>query len=165
MFAPGQNRSMRGHAMMTGAQLLEYAWSVASALGGVERCQPFGPEYEVFKVGGKIFLMTTVVRGTPIVTLKCEPEHALALREEFETITAGYHMNKRHWTSLAAGQGVTRALTEELVKNAYLLVVDGLPRDRRPGAAQSARLSPSEPSQGKSQVLVNHAVLPPSTQT
>jgi predicted DNA-binding protein (MmcQ/YjbR family) len=114
------------------------AWSVAQALAGAERCQPFGPEYEVFKVGGKIFMMTTVVRGTPIVTLKCEPEHAMALREEFATITAGYHMNKRHWTSLAAGEGVTQALIGELVENAYLLVVDGLPRDRRPGSVPHA---------------------------
>jgi predicted DNA-binding protein (MmcQ/YjbR family) len=114
------------------------AWSVAQALAGAERCQPFGPEYEVFKVGGKIFMMTTVVRGTPIVTLKCEPEHAMALREEFATITAGCHMNKRHWTSLAAGEGVTQALIGELVENAYLLVVDGLPRDRRPGSVPHA---------------------------
>jgi predicted DNA-binding protein (MmcQ/YjbR family) len=114
------------------------AWSVAEDLAGAERCQPFGPEYEVFKVGGKIFMMTTVVRGAPIVTLKCEPEHAMALREEFATITAGYHMNKRHWTSLAAGEGVTQPLIEELVENAYLLVVDGLPRDRRPGSVPNA---------------------------
>jgi predicted DNA-binding protein (MmcQ/YjbR family) len=155
---------MRGHGMMTGAQLIECAWSVASALAGAQRCQPFGPEYEVFKVGGKIFMMTTVVRGTPIVTLKCEPEHAVALREEFATVTSGYHMNKRHWTSLAAGRGVTKALIEELVENAYLLVVDGLPRDRRPGSLQSSHRT-SESSQGKSRELVNDAVLPPCAET
>ena len=66
-----------------------------------------------------------------MVTFKCEPEHAVALREEFPTITAGYHMNKRHWTSISAGPGVTQALIEELVDNAYLLVLDGLPRERR----------------------------------
>jgi predicted DNA-binding protein (MmcQ/YjbR family) len=126
-------------AKVTGViDVVSGAWSVAQALAGAERCQPFGPEYEVFKVGGKIFMMTTVVRGTPIVTFKCEPEHALALREEFATITAGYHMNKRHWTSLAAGEGVTPALIGELVENAYLLVVDGLPRARRPGSVPHA---------------------------
>lgn len=117
---------------MTQSELESCAWSFAQALADVEQCQPFGPEFEVFKVGGKVFMMTTVRRGTPIVTLKCEPEHAVALREEFPTITAGYHMNKRHWTSLAAGPGVTQALIEELVDNAYLLVVDGLPHARRP---------------------------------
>ena len=146
---------------LTGLDLHRLAWAAALALSGAEQSQPFGPEYEVFKVGGKVFMMTTVRRGTPIVTLKCEPEHALALREEFATITPGYHMNKRHWTSLTAGHGVTPALIEELVENAYLLVVDGLPRDRRPLSARR----PSEPSQGTSEVLVNHAVLPPSTET
>ena len=62
--------------------------------------------------------MTTVVRGTPIITLKCEPEHALALGQECGTITAGYHMNKRHWTSVAAGLGVSSQLVEGLVRNA-----------------------------------------------
>jgi predicted DNA-binding protein (MmcQ/YjbR family) len=47
-------------------------------------------------------------------------------------------MNKRHWTSPAAGEGVTQTLIEELVENAYLLAVDGLPRDRRPGAVPNA---------------------------
>ncbi len=117
--------------MVSGHELERLAWSVALALPGVEQCQPFGPEYEVFKVGGKVFMMTTVLRGTPIVTLKCEPEYGLALRQEFDTITAGYHMNKRHWTSVAAGPGVSHALVEELVENAYLLVVDRLPRDKR----------------------------------
>jgi len=50
----------------------------------------------------------------------------------------GYHMNKRHWTSLAAREGVTQALIGELVENAYLLVVDGLPRDRRLGSVPHA---------------------------
>jgi predicted DNA-binding protein (MmcQ/YjbR family) len=121
-----------GPGQLTGLDLHELAWSVALSLPGVEQSQPFGPDYEVFKVGGKVFVMTTVVRGTPVVTLKCEPEHGLALRQEFETITPGYHMNKRHWTSVAAGPGVGRRLVDELVENAYLLVVDGLPRDQRP---------------------------------
>jgi predicted DNA-binding protein (MmcQ/YjbR family) len=85
----------------------------------------------VFKVGGKVFMMTTDVRGTPVVTLKCEPEYGLALQQEFETITPGYHMNKRHWTSVAAGEGVSGTLVEELVENAYLLVVERLPRAKR----------------------------------
>jgi predicted DNA-binding protein (MmcQ/YjbR family) len=119
--------------VVSSVELEQFAGSVAVSLPGVEQSQAFGPQYEVFKVGGKVFMMTTVVRRTPIVTLKCEPEHGLALRQEFETITAGYHMNKRHWTSVAAGPGVTRTLVAELVENAYLLVVDRLPRDLRAG--------------------------------
>ncbi|MUN63729.1 MmcQ/YjbR family DNA-binding protein [Kocuria sediminis] len=105
---------------------------VAAGLPAVSRTCPFGPEHDVFKVAGKIFLMATEATGEPIVTLKCEPPHAAALRQEFPTITPGYHMNKQHWISLAAGPGVTRDLVAELVLNAYELVVDGLPRAERP---------------------------------
>ncbi|RNM12231.1 MmcQ/YjbR family DNA-binding protein [Nocardioides pocheonensis] len=131
---------------MTGADLHWFAWSVALDLPGVAQSRPFGPDYEVFKVGGKVFVMTTVVRGTPIVTLKCEPEHAVALRQQFGTITAGYHMNKRHWTSVAAGAGVSRGLVEELVRNAYLLVVDRLPRAKRPDLPSARNLHESSPT-------------------
>jgi predicted DNA-binding protein (MmcQ/YjbR family) len=128
-----------------GLELQQVAWSAALALPGAAHSQPFGSEYDVFKVGGKIFMMTTDVRGTPIVTLKCEPEHGFALQQEFGTITAGYHMNKRHWTSLAAGPGVSRTLVEELVENAYLLVVDGLPREKRAGLLHT----PDRPTVGR----------------
>jgi predicted DNA-binding protein (MmcQ/YjbR family) len=106
------------------AELEPVTWSVALALPGVEQSRPFGTAFEVFKVGGKVFAMTTVLRSTPIVTLKCEPEHGLALQQEFGTVTPGYHMNKRHWTSIAPGPGISRELLEELVVNAYQLVAD-----------------------------------------
>jgi predicted DNA-binding protein (MmcQ/YjbR family) len=92
------------------------------------RGQPFGPEYEVFKVAGKVFVMTTEVPGVAVATLKCEPDYAAALRQEYPSVTVGYHMNKRHWISLAPGPGVSVELVEELVSNSYLLVVAGLPR-------------------------------------
>ena len=114
-----------------GTQLHKLAWHAALALAGAVQSNPFGPDYEVFKVSGKVFMMTTEVRGTPIVTLKCGPEEGLALREEIATVTAGYHMNKRHWISVGAGPKVTERLLEELVENAYLLVVDKLTRAER----------------------------------
>ncbi|MGQ1840096.1 MmcQ/YjbR family DNA-binding protein [Kocuria turfanensis] len=117
---------------MDGTQLQQVAMQVAAGLPAVSRTYPFGPEHDVFKVAGKVFLMTTEAPGEPIVTLKCEPPHAAALRQEFPTITPGYHMNKQHWISLAAGPGISRDLVAELVRNAYELVVDGLPRAERP---------------------------------
>ncbi|MGQ1797297.1 MmcQ/YjbR family DNA-binding protein [Kocuria oceani] len=117
---------------MDGTQLQQLAMQVAAGLPAVSRTHPFGPEHDVFKVVGKIFLMATEAPGAPIVTLKCEPPHAAALRQEFPTITPGYHMNKQHWISLAAGPGITRDLVAELVLNAYELVVEGLPRAQRP---------------------------------
>jgi predicted DNA-binding protein (MmcQ/YjbR family) len=83
------------------AELLERAaWSRALSLVGAVRCEPFGPGYDVCKVSGKVFMLTTDLPGRFVVTLKCEREHALALKEEFPTITPGHHMNKRHWCRL-----------------------------------------------------------------
>ncbi|MEB2528623.1 MmcQ/YjbR family DNA-binding protein [Kocuria rosea] len=117
---------------MDGTRLQQIAMEAAAGLPAVTHTCPFGPDHEVFKVVGRIFLMTTEAPGKPIVTLKCEPPHAMALRQEFPTITPGYHMNKQHWISLAAGPGITPDLVEELVLNAYELVVEGLPRAKRP---------------------------------
>ncbi|HWV79177.1 MAG TPA: MmcQ/YjbR family DNA-binding protein [Isoptericola sp.] len=114
------------------AQHQDVAAAVALALPGVTRTWPFGPEHDVFKVQGKVFCMTTDVTGIPLVTLKCAPDDGEALRQELDTVTAGYHMNKRHWISLAAGPGITPDLVEELVLDAYALVVAALPRPLRP---------------------------------
>jgi predicted DNA-binding protein (MmcQ/YjbR family) len=117
--------------LISGIELQRLAWDAALALPGVFQGQPFGPDYDVFKVGGKVFMMTTEVRGIPIVTLKCEPGYALALRQQFPTITAGYHMNKKHWTSVAAGTGISEHLVRGLVEDAYELVVTRLPKHKR----------------------------------
>lgn len=117
---------------MDGTALQHVAMETASGLRAVTRTYPFGPEHDVFKVAGKIFLLVTELRGTPIVTLKCEPPEAQALRQGFESITPGYHMNKQHWISVAAGPGITAELIDELVRNAYELVVEAMPESRRP---------------------------------
>ncbi len=104
----------------------------AAELPGVTHEHPFGPEWEVFKVSGRVFLLVTDVPGEPVAVLKCDPEDALALRGEHAGITPGYHMNKRHWITVHAGRDVSGDLVEELVRESYLLVRAGLPRDRRP---------------------------------
>lgn len=111
--------------------LVRAAWRAALVLDGVSRGHPFGPEYDVAKVGGKVFMMSTEVPGRPVVTLKCEPEYASALRGAHPSIVHGYHMNKRHWISIAAGPDVTDGLVEDLVLGAYHLVRSSLPRELR----------------------------------
>ena len=98
---------------------------------GVTEETPFGPETLVFKVGGKVFALTDIDTFGSI-NLKCDPERAQELREQHDYVLPGYHMNKQHWISLAAGPGITPDLVEELVLNAYELVVEGLPRAKRP---------------------------------
>lgn len=91
---------------------------------------PFGPEASVFKVAGKMFALSAL-DGRPLtVNLKCEPENAVRLRTEHPAITPGYHMNKRHWNTLAVADLPAR-LVKELIEDSYDLVVAGLPRAER----------------------------------
>jgi predicted DNA-binding protein (MmcQ/YjbR family) len=86
----------------------------------------------VFKAKKKDFAMTTEVPSDKIVTLKCDPERSTILREVYDTVTPGYHMNKRQWISIAANPGITQELVTELVTDAYQLVVATLPKRDRP---------------------------------
>lgn len=104
----------------------------AHELPGAVLEHPFGPEWDVFKVRGKVFMLLTEVTGEPIVTLKASPEDGEALRRQYADITPGYHMNKRHWITLRPGGELEAGLLQELVTESYLLVVEKLPRAQRP---------------------------------
>lgn len=93
---------------------------------------PFGPDHEVFKVCGKVFLLMTELSGVPVATLKADPADAELLRGAHEDITPGYHMNKRHWVTVRPGGPVDESLLRGLVTESYLLVVQRLPRDQQP---------------------------------
>jgi predicted DNA-binding protein (MmcQ/YjbR family) len=125
---------------------------------GARQVQPFGPQFEVFKVLHKVLMMSTTVRDEPIVTLKCEPELGAALRHEHPTISPGYHMNKRHWISLAPGPGVSGELVSELVSNAYLLVSDALTRQQRAELRREPPADAAGYAQGRS--LEREACIP-----
>jgi predicted DNA-binding protein (MmcQ/YjbR family) len=96
------------------------------------RLDPFVPGWEAFKVHDKWFMLLTEVPGQPVVVLKADPSDAAALREAHADITPGYHMNKKHWITLAAGDSIDQNLVEELVTDSYRLVVGNLPKRRRP---------------------------------
>lgn len=117
---------------MDGDSLQGIARARAAELPAAESTRPFGPEYEVFKVVGKMFLLLTEVRGELVVVLKAAPRDSEALRQAHRDITPGYHMNKRHWITLEPGGELGAELIRELVTESYLLVVEGLPRARRP---------------------------------
>lgn len=117
---------------MEGEQLQDAAREVAEELPTASISYPFGPDYEVFKVKGKVFMLLTDVPGDPIVIIKADPEESKALRESYEDITPGYHMNKTHWITLNPGGTIDQKLVQELVTDSYRLVVAGLPRARRP---------------------------------
>jgi predicted DNA-binding protein (MmcQ/YjbR family) len=115
-----------------GEALQDRARRRAEELPGAGVEHPFGPEWDVYKVREKVFMLVTAVTGEPIVILKADPEDAAALRREHEDITPGYHMDKKHWITLRPGGSMQASLVEELVTDSYLLVVEKLPRARRP---------------------------------
>lgn len=130
---------------MNGDELHGFARSRALELPGTSAGWPFGPNHEVMKVRERVFLMLTIVpaassgygvddtqRGQPVITLKAEPEDGEALRRQHPSIAPGYHMNKRHWVSVATGASIDADLVRELVTDSYRLVVESLPRRARP---------------------------------
>jgi len=101
------------------------------ALPGVEETTPFGPEVLVYKVAGKMFALAIPEDEPPRVNLKCDPERALELRDRYEDIIPGYHMNKKHWNTLLLGGRLPTALVRELIQHSYDLVVGSLPKKAR----------------------------------
>ncbi|MDA0566671.1 MmcQ/YjbR family DNA-binding protein [Streptomonospora sp. S1-112] len=124
---------------MDGETLHDTARRRAEALPEARLEYPFGPDWDVFKVGGKVFLLVVEVRGERVAILKAAPLDAEALRTAHADITPGYHMNKRHWITLSPGGSIDAALVEELVTDSYRLVVAGLPRARRPALPDELR--------------------------
>jgi predicted DNA-binding protein (MmcQ/YjbR family) len=89
---------------------------------------PFDEFTLAFRVAGKIFLLCGL-DGVPLsINLKCDPERAIALRAEYESIIPGYHMNKKHWNTVILEEELSDALIIELINHSYELVVNSLPK-------------------------------------
>ncbi len=98
---------------------------------GAEAGHPFGPGALVVKVMGKIFAIIAEDADPPSVSLKCDPELAPVLREAYEAVTPGYHLNKRHWNTVTLDGTVPDAQVRDWIDDSYDLVVAGLPRTTR----------------------------------
>jgi predicted DNA-binding protein (MmcQ/YjbR family) len=92
---------------------------------------PFGPEARVFKVKNKVFAILSEFKGAPSVNLKCEPEEAMALRDIFESVIPGYHMNKKHWNTVILDREIPEGEIERMMDRSYGLIVKGLTRAER----------------------------------
>jgi len=92
---------------------------------------PFNETTLVFKVLGKMFALAGLEHHPPTVNLKCDPERAIALREEYDgRIISGFHMNKKHWNTIEI-LSMPRGLLKELIDHSYNLVVQGMPKKLR----------------------------------
>ncbi len=100
-------------------------------LNGAVEDFPFSPEVSVFKVGGKIFAICPLDESPLRVSLKCEPELAVQLREAHQSVTPGYHLNKRHWNTVTLDGSLPERMVRDMIEDSYDLVVAGLPRRER----------------------------------
>jgi predicted DNA-binding protein (MmcQ/YjbR family) len=92
---------------------------------------PFGDDAAVFKVVGKMFALVSLGPSPGSVSLKCDPDVAVGLRGQYPAITAGYHLNKRHWNTVTLDGSVPDEELIELIDYSYELVVAGLTRTER----------------------------------
>lgn len=101
----------------------------------VTECFPFDQDTLVFKVADKMFTATSLAKwekGDKSVNLKCDPEKAISLREKYESIIPGYHMNKKHWNTVDIDNGeLPESLIKQLIDHSYELVVKSLTKKRQ----------------------------------
>lgn len=96
-------------------------------LPGVTEEFPFGEETLVYKVMGKMFTLTSL-DSFESINLKCDPEIAVELRERYDGVSPGYHMNKKHWNTVDVHAGISDKLIYQWIRDSYDLVVDSLPK-------------------------------------
>ncbi len=107
---------------------LEQIRNYCIAKPGVTEELPFGPDTLVFKVMGKIFAITGI-EDFEFINLKCDPDRAIELREQYDSIKPGYHMNKKLWNSVYPETG--EKLILELIDHSYDLIVESLPKGKQ----------------------------------
>ncbi len=99
-------------------QLREYALSKPD----VEETFPFGPDTLVYKIDGKMFLLTGFDSIPLQFNVKCDPDLALELREQYAAIIPGWHMNKKHWNTVIIDGSISNKRLQELIDHSYQLV-------------------------------------------
>jgi predicted DNA-binding protein (MmcQ/YjbR family) len=108
---------------------LEAYYEYCLSKKGVTEHFPFDEDTLVFKVGGKMFALSSLKqweKGEPSVNLKCDPERSEELRAEYDEIKPGYHMSKVHWNTISLNHEVSDALVKELIGHSYELVFKSL---------------------------------------
>lgn len=96
---------------------------------------PFDQDTLVFKVLGKIFALCPLEKweqGIPSITLKCDPEYAVELRENFNCIVPGFHANKKHWNTIyLESKTISSELLFQLISHSYDTVVKNMTKKQQ----------------------------------
>lgn len=106
---------------------LDSLCAYALSLKYVTEAFPFGDDTLVFKVGGKMFLLIGLEEYKSF-NVKCDPDYAVELRDTYEGVLPGYHMNKKHWNTVLLHADVTIPLIKKMILHSYQLVYDALPQ-------------------------------------
>jgi predicted DNA-binding protein (MmcQ/YjbR family) len=101
------------------------------AFAGAGETYPFSSDLACFKVAGKVFALCRLVEQPLRMSLKCEPALAEQLRAAHPEIVPGYHLNKRHWNTVALDGSLSDEMVADMVQDSYDLVVSGLSRAQR----------------------------------
>lgn len=97
---------------------------------GVTEERPFGPDVLVYKVVGKMFAL--LPEDPPLsISLKCDPDDALALRDMYTAVQPGYHLNKKHWNTVTIDGSIPTPEIQRMIDHSYDLVVQGLKQAER----------------------------------
>ena len=107
------------------------AAQTALTLPEVTNTQPFGDGCDVYKVMGKVFMLTFHLQGKAVINLKVAPDHGAMLRDIYPYIRAAWHMNKQHWVSVYADDHLDISLIRDLIFNSYELVIAKLKKIER----------------------------------
>lgn len=101
------------------------------SLKDVEECFPFGEETLVFKTNSKIFLLVSLSAVPLQFNVKCDPEKAVELRENYASVIPGYHMNKKHWNTIIVDGSIPRNELKEFIKDSHSLVSKTAKKNKR----------------------------------
>jgi len=115
---------------------------------GAAEDTPFGEDVLVFKVGGKMFALASLDEVPARVNLKCDPDLALELRDRYEQVRPGYHMNKKHWNTVEIDNGIPDGELREMIDHSYDLVFKRLPKSMTIRATRRRR-SPTVKRRGR----------------
>ena len=123
------------------AEFREYCLTKPGASEGT----PFGPDVLVFKVAGKMFALAALDEVPTTVNLKCDPDLALDLRDRYEQVSPGYHMNKKHWNTVEIASGIPDVELRKMIDHSYELVTKSLPKPKVKVGARPRRSSTAAP--------------------
>ena len=95
---------------------------LCAAYRGADETYPFGEGNAVYKVGGKMFALVPLDADPPRISLKCDPEWSEVLRNAYDAVRPGYHLNKRHWNTIVLDGTIAEDEVAELIAHSYGLV-------------------------------------------